>query len=189
MEQTSSFLAILDMESWLTIGGIVGLLVLSAFFSGSETALTAASRGKLHALAERGSSGAARALRLTDDTERLIGAVLLGNNMVNILAASLATSLFLRLFGESGVALATLVMTLLVLVFAEVLPKTYAILRSEQAAQRAAIPLSFVVPVLSPVVAVVQVIVRGLLGVFGLRDTDANEAQAAQDEINRYEAS
>ena len=125
---------LLDTTFWTTAGAILLMLVLSAFFSGSETALTAASRGKLRAQADKGSRGAQRALAITDDNERLIGSVLLGNNLVNILAASLATALFTRLFGESGVALATLVMTLLVLVFAEVLPKTYAITNAETAA-------------------------------------------------------
>ena len=128
----------LDASFWMTAGAILALLLLSAFFSGSETALTAASRGKLRAQADRGQVGAARALKLTEDSERLIGSVLLGNNLVNILAASLATSLFTQAFGESGVALATLVMTVLVLVFAEVLPKTYAITRPEGAASAVA---------------------------------------------------
>ena len=125
---------VFDASFWITAAAILSLLVLSAFFSGSETALTAASRGKLRSQSDRGAAGAARALRLTEDSERLIGSILLGNNLVNILAASLATALFTRAFGESGVALATLVMTLLVLVFAEVLPKTYAITRPESAA-------------------------------------------------------
>ncbi|MEP5009819.1 CNNM domain-containing protein, partial [Roseobacter sp.] len=112
----------LDGTFWVTAGAIVALLVLSAFFSGSETALTAASRGKLRAQADKGNRGAQRALDITEDNERLIGSVLLGNNLVNILATSLATALFTQAFGESGVALATLVMTLLVLIFAEVLP-------------------------------------------------------------------
>ena len=129
MEPTSS---LIDGAFWFTTGAILLLLVLSGFFSGSETALTASSRGKLRAQADKGSRGAKKALEITDDNERLIGSVLLGNNLVNILAASLATALFTRLFGESGVALATLVMTLLVLVFAEVLPKTYAITNSEK---------------------------------------------------------
>ena len=113
MEPTPS---LLDGAFWITCGSILLLLVLSGFFSGSETALTASSRGKLRAQADKGSRGAKTALDITDDNERLIGSVLLGNNLVNILAASLATALFTRLFGESGVALATLVMTLLVLV-------------------------------------------------------------------------
>ncbi|MBV1865919.1 MAG: HlyC/CorC family transporter [Rhodobacteraceae bacterium] len=183
MENAAAEVVGFDWGFWLTLGAIVLLLVISAFFSGSETALTAASRGKLHAMADRGSNGAKRALRLTEDSERLIGAVLLGNNLVNILAASLATSLLLRLYGESGVAVATIVMTLLVLVFAEVLPKTYAILRSEQAAQMVSLPVGIVVTVLSPFVGAVQIIVRGILRLFGIRGAEENEAQAAQEEI------
>jgi len=103
--------AYLDAAFWGSAAAILLFLVLSAFFSGSETALTAASRGKLRSMADRGSRGAARALEVREDGERLIGAILLGNNVVNISAASLATALFTRLFGDSGVALATLVMT------------------------------------------------------------------------------
>ena len=132
---------ILDAAFWITSSAILLLLVLSAFFSGSETALTAASRGKLRNQAEKGSLGAQKALDITEDNERLIGSVLLGNNLVNILATSLATALFTRLFGQNGVALATLVMTFLVLIFAEVLPKTYAITNAETAAARAASPI------------------------------------------------
>ena len=113
METIYSAIVNLDATSWATIAAIIVLLAMSAFFSGSETALTAASRGKLHSMADKGSNGAKRALNLTEDTERLIGAVLLGNNLVNILAAALATSLFTRLFGDSGVALATLIINLL----------------------------------------------------------------------------
>src|SRR6056297_2062578 len=147
MEPTSPTL---DAAFWITSASILLLLVMSGFFSGSETALTAASRGKLRARADRGEKGAARALSITEDNERLIGSVLLGNNLVNILATSLATAMFTRLFGESGVALATLVMTLLVLIFAEVLPKTYAINDPERAAARAAPLIGAVIRVLSP---------------------------------------
>ena len=143
----------LDTAFWLTSAAILFLLVLSAFFSGSETALTAASRGKLRAQADKGSRGAQRALKITEDNERLIGSVLLGNNLVNILATSLATALFTRVFGDSGVALATLVMTALVLIFAEVLPKTYAITNSETAAARVSGPIQFVVTVFAPLVS------------------------------------
>lgn len=183
METAQTATNVMDFTAWITIAGIIALLMISAFFSGSETALTAASRGKLHSLADRGSTGANRALRLTEDSEKLIGAVLLGNNLVNILAASLATSLFMRLFGENGVALATLVMTFLVLVFAEVLPKTYAILQSERAATMVSLPITIVVAALSPIVAAVQVIVRAILRMIGVSASDQNEANAAQAEI------
>jgi len=145
----------LDATFWTTAAAIVVLLVLSAFFSGSETALTASSRGKLKAQAEKGSRGAERALLITEDNERLIGSVLLGNNIVNILSAALATSLFTRLFGESGVALATLMMTALVLIFAEVLPKTYAITNAERAAAMVSGPIKVIVTVFAPVVTAV----------------------------------
>lgn len=173
----------MDIAFWAICGAILALLVLSAFFSGSETALTAASRGKLQARAERGDRGARRALEVTEDRERLIGSVLLGNNLVNILAASLATALFTRLFGESGVALAALVMTALVLVFAEVLPKTYAITNAEAAASRAAAPIRVAVGVFSPVVAAVRWLVRGVLALFGVRADPDGEIHAVREEI------
>lgn len=173
----------LDTAFWITSAAILVLLVLSALFSGSETALTAASRAKLRARADKGSKAAERALRLTEDSERLIGSVLLGNNLVNILAASLATSLFTRLFGDNGVALATLVMTLLVLVFAEVLPKTYAITKPETAAIRAAPLMRPVIILFSPVVTAVRLLVRGMLHVFGVRTDPNAKLLAVREEI------
>jgi len=172
-----------DSAFWLTSGAILLLLVLSAFFSGSETALTASSRGKLRAQADKGSKGAEMALQITEDNERLIGSVLLGNNMVNILAASLATALFTKLFGESGVALATLVMTLLVLVFAEVLPKTYAITNSEAAASLVAPVIRIVVKVFSPLVSAVRFFVRGVLRLFGIKTDPDSHILAVREEI------
>jgi Mg2+/Co2+ transporter CorB len=173
----------LDAAFWITCGAILCLLVLSGFFSGSETALTAASRGKLRAQADKGSRRAQRALDITEDNERLIGSVLLGNNLVNILATSLATAIFTRAFGESGVALATLVMTLLVLIFAEVLPKTYAITNPEGAAARVAPVIQIVVKVFSPVVSAVRVLVRGVLRVFGVQTDPDSHILAVREEI------
>ncbi|MEL6608347.1 MAG: HlyC/CorC family transporter [Pseudomonadota bacterium] len=175
--------AFADSAFWFTAGAILFLLVLSGFFSGSETALTAASRGKLRAQADKGSKGAEKALQITEDNERLIGSVLLGNNLVNILATSLATALMTRAFGESGVAFATLVMTLLVLIFAEVLPKTYAITNAETAASIVARPIGVVVRLFSPIVAAVRVLVRGVLRIFGVQiDPDSN-ILAVREEI------
>ncbi|QDL92916.1 HlyC/CorC family transporter [Paroceanicella profunda] len=171
-----------DATLWWTAAAILALLLMSAFFSGSETALTAASRAKLHQMAEKGSRGAALALKLTEDSERLIGAVLLGNNLVNILATSLATSLFTALFGDSGVALATLFMTLLVLIFAEVMPKTYAITNAEPAAALVSPPLTILVRLLSPVVSAVRWFVRLMLWLFGVR-ADADARIMALEEI------
>jgi len=178
-----SLAAYLDPTFWITAMSILGLLVLSGFFSGSETALTAASRGKLRVQAEKGSRGAGTALKITEDNERLIGSVLLGNNLVNILAASLATALFTRLFGESGVALATLVMTLLVLIFAEVLPKTYAITNAETAASRTAPVIVWVVRIFDPVVSAVRWLVRLILRGFGVQTDPDSHILAVREEI------
>ena len=173
----------LDFAFWITVGAILTLLFLSAYFSGSETALTAASRGKLRAQAEKGSKGAEQALEITEDNERLIGSVLLGNNLVNILAASLATALITRIFGESGVALATLVMTLLALIFAEVLPKTYAITNAETAASRTAPIIRHVVRLFAPVVSAVRFLVRGILSLFGVKTDPDTHILAVKEEI------
>tara|TARA_R110002049_G_scaffold10127_1_gene50103 strand:+ start:57572 stop:58894 length:1323 start_codon:yes stop_codon:yes gene_type:complete len=183
LTQMETGTALFDASFWISAGIILLLLVLSGFFSGSETALTAASRGKLRAQADKGSRGAQRALKITEDNERLIGSVLLGNNMVNILAASMATALFTRLFGQNGVALATLVMTVLVLVFSEVLPKTYAITNAERAAALVSRPIGVVVLVFSPIVSAVRLFVRGILRVFGVQiDPDSN-ILAVREEI------
>ncbi|EAQ43600.1 CBS domain protein [Roseobacter sp. MED193] len=174
---------VLDSAFWISAGAIMLLLVLSAFFSGSETALTAASRGKLRTQADKGSNGAQRALDVTEDNERLIGSVLLGNNLVNILATSLATALLTRTFGESGVAFATLVMTLLVLIFAEVLPKTYAISNAEKAASAVAPIIGILVTVLAPIVAAVRFLVRGILRLFGVKIDPDSHIMAMREEI------
>ena len=174
---------LLDAAFWITTVAILVLLVLSAFFSGSETALTAASRGKLRAQADKGSKGAALALGITEDNERLIGSVLLGNNLVNILATSLATALFTRLLGDGGVPIATLMMTFLVLIFAEVLPKTYAITNAESAAALVSPVIRLVVLLFSPVVSAVRTLVRAILALFGVRtDPDVN-VLAVREEI------
>ncbi|ETW13277.1 hypothetical protein ATO8_08696 [Roseivivax marinus] len=173
----------MDAAFWITSAAIIGLLFLSGFFSGSETALTAASRGKLRAAVDKGSKGAERALQITEDNESLIGSVLLGNNLVNILATSLATALFTRLLGESGVALATLIMTLLVLIFAEVLPKTYAITNPETAATRVAPVIALVIRVFSPVVGAVRWFVRVILRQFGVQTDPDSQILAVREEI------
>ncbi len=173
----------LDAAFWITAVSILGLLCLSAFFSGSETALTASSRGKLKAQADKGSLGAASAMKVTEDSERMIGALLLGNNIVNILSASLATALLTRLFGDSGVALATLGMTALVLIFGEVLPKTFAITYPEAVATRVAPIIRVLIIVFSPVVSVVRAVVRGMLYLLGVRGDDAGRMTAIREEI------
>ncbi|MCF8486669.1 MAG: HlyC/CorC family transporter [Rhodobacteraceae bacterium] len=173
----------LDTAFWLTAAGILCLLVFSGFFSGSETALTAASRAKLKAQADKGSRGAAAALHVTEDSERMIGAILLGNNVVNILSASLATALLTRILGDSGVAFATLGMTVLVLIFGEVLPKTLAITFPEAVATRVAPVIKILIFVFSPIVSIVRALVRGVLRVFGVKADPEGKMLALREEI------
>lgn len=175
--------AALDTNFWITAIAILCLLVMSAFFSGSETALTAASRAKLKGIADRGSRGAKDAMEVTNDNERMIGALLLGNNIVNILSASLATALLTRLYGDNGVAVATFVMTALVLIFGEVLPKTLSITFPEPVAIRVAPVVRVLIVVFSPVVSVVRALVRGLLRLFGLRADPGSAMLAHKAEI------
>ena len=153
----------------LTAGIIAVLLVLSGFFSGTETALTASSRPRLHELARQGNRRARMVLALHEQRERLIGAILLGNNLVNILASALATSLFVTLFGGAGVVYATIVMTVVVLIFGEVLPKTYALSHADKLALAVAPLIRPVVWLFAPVTHMIYVIIRVLLGLFGIR--------------------
>lgn len=173
----------LSAGDWMIAAAIVLLLLMSAFFSGSETALTAASRGKLKSQADKGSSGAHAAMRVTEDSERMIGALLLGNNIVNILSASLATALLTKLFGGNGVAIATFVMTALVLVFGEVLPKTVSITYPEAVATRVAPLVRVLMALFSPIVSLVRLLVRGLLRAFGLKPSEDGRMLAMREEI------
>ena len=164
----------------VTLAAIAFLLVLSAFFSGSETALTAASRPLMHQLEHDGDRKAALVNRLRDDQESLIGAILLGNNLVNILASALATGILISLFGQAGIAYATVGMTLLVLIFAEVLPKTFALRTADRTAPTIAPLLNIVVALLSPFTKTITVLVRGTLSLIGVHShqTDSTSAEA-----------
>ncbi|MEL7486277.1 MAG: HlyC/CorC family transporter, partial [Pseudomonadota bacterium] len=174
-----------DTMTVLTAGGVVALLALSAFFSGSETALTATSRARMHKLEGDGDPRAGAVNTLIQDRERLIGAILLGNNLVNILASVLTTSLFVSLFGSGGstLALATAVMTILVLVFAEVTPKTAAIARPDAFAMFIAPAMRVIVFVFAPVTRIVQMIVRGALHVVGLNVNEDSAVLSATEEL------
>jgi len=173
----------MTMDHSLTLGAIFALIILSAFFSGSETALTAASRARIHALAQDGSKRAGLVARLMDSPEQLIGAILLGNNLVNILASALATSVFLSLFGETGVVYATLAMTAVVLVFGEVMPKTFAITNPDRAALAVAPVISVVVALFGPVTAAVQVIVRFFFRLLGPKISQDTAVLSAHEEL------
>lgn len=166
-----------------TLGAIVLLLVVSAFFSGSETALTAVSRGRMHQLEKDGSRAARNVNRLVANREKMIGAILLGNTFINILASSMATQLLETQFGHRTVAVTTGVMTVTILVFVEVLPKTLAIARTDRFALAVAAPLRQVVRVLAPIVAAVQWLVWRVLSLFGVEPRTEETTEAAHEEI------
>ncbi len=183
MTGTNPAMSDLNPDMLITAGSIVFLLMLSAFFSGSETALTATSRARMHKLESDGNKRAARVNALIRDRERLIGAILLGNNLVNILASALATTLFLEIFGQAGVAWATVVMTLLVVIFSEVAPKTAAIARPDQIAMFVAPIMRWLIVLFSPVTHVLQLIVRGALAIIGIRLAKNEHIFSAADEL------
>ena len=159
---------------------ILALLVISAVFSAAETALTRASRGRMHQLERDGDHAAGRVNRLISNEETMIGAVLIGYNVLNILASSLATMFITReVPGAWGVAIATGVMTVLVVVFVEVLPKTLAIVRADDVARALSGPMLLAVRILGPVIDAIQWIVRRTLGLFGVRLDMSEEVLAA----------
>jgi Mg2+/Co2+ transporter CorB len=171
----------MDTALLLTLGAVVVLLVMSAFFSGTETALTAVSPGRMHQLEMDGSLAAARVSKLIAKRERLIGALLLGNTFVNILASSIATAVLHAKFGEQSVVIATGLMTVVILIFAEVLPKTLAIARTDRFALFVARGAQVVVIVLGPIVGTVQKIVWLMLQTFGV---DGENKGIVADEVH-----
>lgn len=173
----------LAINPWLALGLIVACLMLSAFFSGAETAMSAASKARMLALDSGGDRRAGIISRLLDTRERLIGAMLVGNNIVNVGVSAFATSLFVALFGAEGVIYATVIMSVLIIVFAAVLPKTVAISRPEQTALALARPVAVVVALFGPILIAVEAIVRGVLRLFGMRISDSQNVLTGAEEL------
>jgi Mg2+/Co2+ transporter CorB len=162
---------------------IIVCLLLSFFFAGSETALTASSRARMLWLEKQGDRRAALVNRLLQSRERLLGALLLGNNAVNIAASSLATGLLLAWLGDVGVVYATVVMTVLVVVFCEVLPKTAAINAPDRIAVLVAEPLSWVVRLFAPILMTIEALVRRILALVGIRVGENQPILSAHEEL------
>ena len=173
----------METELITAIVVIIFLIVFSGFFSGSETGLTATSASNMHKMAKEGNERASLVEKLLTDPESLIGAILLGNNLVNILASALATYIFLELFGEIGVVYATFAMTAIVLIFAEVMPKTYAISNPEKVALKVAPIINFFVIILAPIVKLIQIIARQTLRLLGIKSDEDQRVLSAHDEI------
>ena len=162
---------------------IIVCLLLSAFFAGCETALTASSRARMLWLEKQGDRRAAIVNRLLQSRERLLGALLLGNNAVTIAASSLATGLLLAWLGDVGVVYATVVMTVLVVVFCEVLPKTAAINAPDRIAVLVAEPLSWVVRLFAPILMAIEALVRRILALVGIRVGEGQPILSAHEEL------
>ena len=168
---------------WLLLLVLAVLLLLSAFFSGSETGLMAINRYRLRHQAKSGHRGAQRVSRLLKQPDRLIGIILLGNNFINILASALSTVIAIRLFGEAGILVSTIILTLLLLIFGEVTPKTLAALHPERIAYPAALVLTPLLKVFYPLVLGVNAVANSLLGLLGVNDASAEQQSLSLEEL------
>ena len=175
-----------NLHPGLLVGLLAFLLLCSAFFSGAETSMLSLNRYRLRHQAKQGHHGAKRASALLTRPDRLLGTILVGNNFVNILASSLATVLAVQLWGEAGIAIATLGVTLLLLIFGEITPKTLAALRPELIAYPVSLPLVVLQKVLYPMVVLLGWISNGLLRLSGLDPTrKRNDRRIAQRSARR----
>ena len=170
-------------KDWLSLLFVFVCLLLSAFFAGSETALTASSRASMSRLEKQGNRRAAIVNRLLASRERLLGALLFGNNAVNIAASSLATGILLAWFGNAGVVYATVVMTIVVVVFSEILPKTAAFNAPDRLALIVARPMDFFVKIFGPVLMAVEALVRWLLKLIGITVGKDEGVLSAREEL------
>ena len=168
----------------LAIFSIFLLIILSGFFSSSETALTALSRAKIHKLMQKGNRRARFVNRLRENKENLLSTILIGNNLVNTMASALTTKVFLDYFGESGVIYATIVMTICLVIFAEILPKTYALYNAEKVSLFVSYPLRVLVKLFRPISFIIQKIVDLLLRTIGInKKSKENDLISAIEEL------
>lgn len=159
------------------------LILISAYFSGTETGMLSVNRYKLRHLADSGDKGAKRVSKLLLRPDRLIGLILIGNNLVNIFASAIATVIGLRLFGDAGIAVATMALTLIILIFAEVTPKTIAALHPEKVAMPSSIVLSLLMKVMLPVVIAINFITNNMMKVFGVNPSAEQKDALSAEEL------
>lgn len=173
----------MDAHDWLALVTVFVLLLLSAFFAGSETALTASSRASMARLEKQGNKRAGTVNRLLEQRERLLGALMFGNNAVNIAASALATGVLLTWFGHAGVVYSTVVMTVVVVVFSEVLPKTAAFNAPDRIALAVARPMYWFVKLFGPVLMAIEALVRWLLKFAGMTVGEDQEVLSGREEL------
>lgn len=172
----------MDSGAIFQIVFLVILLLLSAFFSSAETALTTANRIRMRTLAEDGNKRAATVLRITDDSGKMLSAILIGNNIVNLSASSLATSLAIKLWGSMGAGIATGILTFLILIFGEISPKTLATINSEQISLAYSGIISFLMKILTPVIFIINKLSMGFLMLLRV-DPNAGSQQMTEEEL------
>ena len=173
----------LPVNIWLAAAILIFCILLSALFAGAETALTAASRARMHALEKQGDARAKTVLRLLSGRDRLIGAMLLGNTLVNIGSSAFLTTMLVALVGDRGAIYATATMTVLLLIFAEVMPKTVAINYPDHISLAVARTTAFFVTLFGPALYAVEHIVRGVLYLGGLRAGEGDNLLTPQEEL------
>jgi Mg2+/Co2+ transporter CorB len=172
-----------DLPPSVLIGLLVFLLMCSAFFSSAETGILSLNRYRLRHRAKEGHRGAKRVSALLSRPDRLLGAILIGNNFVNILASAIATVLAIQLWGDAGIAIATIGLTLLLLIFGEITPKTLAALRPEAVAYPASLPLTFLLKLFYPLVLLLGWISNGLLRLLGIDPTSKGNDSLSTEEL------
>ncbi|MEZ9158708.1 HlyC/CorC family transporter [Vibrio lentus] len=171
-----------DISTGILFALLACLIVISGYFSGSETGMMSLNRYRLKHLASTGHKGAKRVEKLLSRPDRLIGLILIGNNLVNILASAIATILGMRIYGDIGVAIATGALTLVILVFAEVTPKTIASLFPERVSYASSILLMILMKVLSPLVILVNFITNGFIRILGVKAShDATDHLSSEE--------
>ncbi|WP_261815941.1 HlyC/CorC family transporter [Vibrio gallicus] len=172
-----------DISTGFLFGILACLIIISGYFSGSETGMMSLNRYRLKHLSNQGHKGARRVEKLLERPDRLIGLILIGNNLVNILASAIATIIGMRLYGDYGVAIATGVLTLVVLVFAEVTPKTLAAIYPERVSYMSSLLLRILMKVLSPLVILVNFITNGFLRLVGINAAASKTDNLSSDEL------
>ena len=161
---------------------LIVLLLLSSFFSSAETALTTVNKIRMRTLSEAGNKKADRVLRVTDDSAKMLSAILIGNNLVNLSASSMATTLAVEFWGSYGAGIATGILTLLILIFGEVSPKTMATIQADKLSLRIAIIIEFLMKILTPVIFIVNKLSMGFLFLLGVKP-DAYQNSMTEEEL------
>lgn len=172
----------MDSDSIIQLTILVILLFLSAFFSSAETALTTVNKIKMRTLSEDGNKRAETVLKVTSDSSKMLSAILIGNNIVNLSASSLATSLAIRLLGSFGAGIATGILTFLILIFGEITPKNYATVHSTEFSLAIVPLIEFLMVIFTPIIALVNFLAWGLLHLLGIKKSDL-DVSMTEDEL------